>query len=509
LGLLEDRRGGDFSASRAVLRIARQDTTNPQRLTRALMGRCSKAELAWEDFAHLGPERALAEHLLRAALARREQGIGILLHGGPGTGKTAFARTLAERLEVHAVFVGETDESDAEPSRNDRIAAYALARALAGRTGRTILVVDEADDVFTGVDKDDAESRRGSKVFMNRLVEKTEAPTIWITNNPERLGPAVMRRMTLAIRFPQPGRTVRRTILNRTLKRRKLRLPARDIERLVRIETAPAILDSAVRAAKLTHGGADDVEIAARSIVRVLEGAEPPRLPEIEGLAFDPALCSADADLDVLTEQVARSRDLALSFCFYGLPGTGKSAFARHLAERLGVDVIEKRASDLLSMWAGETEKQIARAFEEAADRRAMLILDEADSLLRDRAGARQSWEVTQVNEMLTWMERHPYPVACTTNLMESLDPATLRRFLFKVRFLPMTVSQAREAFRRTFGLEPPRSLDQLDPLTPGDFAVVARKARVLGETGPERLGRLLATEVQLKPGVARQRIGF
>ncbi|MHB8530708.1 MAG: AAA family ATPase [Caulobacteraceae bacterium] len=60
----------------------------------------------------------------------------------------------------------------------------------------------------------------------------------------------------------------------------------------------------------------------------------------------------------------------AISFCLHGPPGTAKSAFARHLAGRLGLDVVEKRASDLLSMWVGETEKGIARAFEEAADER-------------------------------------------------------------------------------------------------------------------------------------------
>ncbi len=64
--------------------------------------------------------------------------------------------------------------------------------------------------------------------------------------------------------------------------------------------------------------------------------------------------------------------------------------------------MIEKRASDLLSMWVGGTEKAIAGAFEEAADARAMLILDEADSLLRDRGLADRSWEVSQVNEKLT-----------------------------------------------------------------------------------------------------------
>ena len=59
-------------------------------------------------------------------------------------------------------------------------------------------------------------------------------------------------------------------------------------------------------------------------------------------------------------------------------------------------------------MWLGESEKAIAAAFEEAADLRAFLVLDEVDSLLRDRRAAQQSWEVTQVNEMLTRMERSP-----------------------------------------------------------------------------------------------------
>ena len=68
---------------------------------------------------------------------------------------------------------------------------------------------------------------------------------------------------------------------------------------------------------------------------------------------------------------------------------------------------------------SASSEQAIAAAFEEAADLGAFLILDEADSLLRDRGAARHSWEITQVNEMLTWMERHPFPFACTTNAPE------------------------------------------------------------------------------------------
>jgi hypothetical protein len=61
---------------------------------------------------------------------------------------------------------------------------------------------------------------------------------------------------------------------------------------------------------------------------------------------------------------------------------------------------------------------------------------------------------------MLTQMERHPYPFACTTNAPELLDPATARRFLFKVRFLPMTSDQIAAAFHRAFGMTCPEITD-------------------------------------------------
>jgi len=110
---------------------------------------------------------------------------------------------------------------------------------------------------------------------------------------------------------------------------------------------------------------------------------------------------------------------------------------------------------------------------------------------------------------MLTQMERHPYPFACTTNAPELLDQAATRHFLFKVRFLPMTNEQIAGAFRRAFGMACPRFLFKVDCLTPGDFAVVARKAEVLGERDVGRLAEMLAEEVAAKPEGQRRRIGF
>ena len=102
---------------------------------------------------------------------------------------------------------------------------------------------------------------------------------------------------------------------------------------------------------------------------------------------------------------------------------------------------------------------------------------------------------------MLTWMESHPLPFACTTNFGDRLDPATLRRFVFKVTLDFLAPGQAEAAFRSYFDLPPPPSLATLAALTPGDFAVVRKKAEILGVLqDPEALADMLHAECAAKP---------
>ena len=508
-GLVEDRLGGDYSLSAPASRVMEMRTTAPERLQTALLGRSETSSLTWQDFDHLNHDRELALSVMRDALSKQRKGINILLYGAPGTGKTEFARRLATEAGANAHPIGEQSKDGDEPTRGDRIAALALANATVGRAGGRVLVVDEADDLFIGLDPAHSRDRRGSKVFMHRLVERAEAPVIWIVNDPDLLGPAVIRRMSLTIRFPTPPRSVRQRIVERTARRLKLRLSP-DATRLVsEVDVAPAIIENALRTAKRVGGGAQTAIAVARSAQQAMgtQGTKPP----IAGLRFDPALSTADVDLTSFADKVSLARSPALSFCFYGPPGTGKSAYARFLADRLGLDVIERRASDILSMFVGGSERAIAEMFNEAADTRAFLILDEADSLLRDRSAARHSWEVTQVNEMLTWMERHPHPFAVTTNAFDTLDTATMRRFLFKVRFLPMNSKQIVAAYRAAFDATPVPAVTVIEGLTPGDIAVVKRKADVLGELDHHLIAAWLAEEVAAKrPGVGTSnRMGF
>ena len=73
------------------------------------------------------------------------------------------------------------------------------------------------------------------------------------------------------------------------------------------------------------------------------------------------------------------------SLCFYGPPGSGKTALAEHLAQALGRPLLVRQASDLLSKYLGETEQNMAAMFREAESEGALLLLDEADSFLQDR----------------------------------------------------------------------------------------------------------------------------
>jgi SpoVK/Ycf46/Vps4 family AAA+-type ATPase len=224
---------------------------------------------------------------------------------------------------------------------------------------------------------------------------------------------------------------------------------------------------------------------------------------------YDPALVNADCDLPGLLGRLEQSgADRAVSFLLSGPPGSGKSAWVRHLAERIGLPILQKRASDILDPFVGGSERNIADAFAEARDTNAFLVFDEADSLLLDRSDAMRSWEVSQVNEMLTWMEQHELPFACTTNLLHRLDRASLRRFLVKVRFDWLSAVQARLAFQRFFGLTPPAVLDALRTLTPADFALVRRRAAVAGVEGAAEVARLLAAECEGRIG-DRLPIGF
>jgi len=471
-----------------------------------LIGPRQTARLSLADFAHVGDVDFLVR-LLRGASERRAAGINILVHGPPGTGKTELARTIAQAAGVALHAIGEADENGDEPTRWERVGALRLAqRILAHRPGPALLF-DEMEDLIGNAEArggDFIARRDGSKVFVNRLLEANVAPVIWTTNVLDNVDPAILRRMSFVLRLPLPSPAAARRMMKRVAQEEQVQVGAALEVLLDRAPETATVLRVAARSARLA-GETDAGVRAAGSIVRALRGgALPPTFPT----ALDLSLFESDPPIGPLVERLTAAGVGEVSMLLAGPPGTGKTALAHHFARALDRPLVTKRASDLLSRWVGGTEARIAEAFAEARERGCVLLFDEVDSILFDRATAQHSWEVGQVNEMLTWLDHHPLPVIAATNHGHKLDPAALRRFLFKVDLLPLGRERAAQAFERFFGLPAPAELSELRNLTPGDFALVARQQRLGAPLGAAQIVQRLAHEAAVKPGGAG-RIGF
>lgn len=472
-----------------------------------LVGRRQAATLGLDAFAHVEPIDFLIR-LLRGALGEAAAGINILIYGPPGTGKTELARTLAAAAGAVLHGVGEADEDGEEPGRWDRVAALALAQRLLGGRGSAALLFDEMEDLIgdasPSVGGDWFSRREGSKVFVNRLLEANPVPVIWTTNAIGNVDAAILRRMSFVLRLDLPSRAASAAMLDRVAREERVTPGPGFATLLDAAPEAATVLRVAARAGKLA-GETDGGTVAAEALVRALRvGTLPPPGPA----AFDLDLFETDRPVDRLFSAMAGGGASDVSLLLTGPPGTGKTAFAHHLARALDRPLLVKRASDLLSKWVGETEAQIADAFAEARRREAVLLFDEADSLLFDRSTARTSWEVGQVNELLTWLDLHPLPVVAATNHEAALDPATLRRFVFKLRLKPLGTERAAAAFQRFFGEPAPSCLRTVEGLTPGDFAVVARQLRHWPAADATDLVARLRAEVAARPGMS-VRLGF
>lgn len=501
MGILSDDNGLHLSAW-AISFLSKVYKSNIAR-KKAILGIPvkNKEKLSADEFSYIEGS-IMALNIMKQAV--NNKGINILLYGRPGTGKTSFAKVLADYAKTDMYCAGEG--SRAEKRENYRLGNLYRRQYLLENIKNSCILFDEAEDVFS------SSQTSVNKVELNRLLEENTRPVIWTTNNIRGMDRAFIRRFTLALCFTNPSVEIREKIWNKYVKKYKLCCPQNEISYLAKTyEIPPSMINGAVRAAVITKGGLNAVKEHICHMQRALNGGFKEAKKENKQENFFPSLIYADMDLSMLTSQLKQLGRLNFSLCLYGASGTGKSAYARYLAGELGLEIIHRRGSDLLGPYVGETEHNIANAFAEAKERKALLIFDEADSFLRDRSRATHSWEVSGVNEMLTWMESHPYPFICTTNLMDTLDTASLRRFSFKVKYDFLTSGQVQKAFDYFFGLKVcANDINNLTKLTPGDFTLVKNKAEILGKTDDfTALKEMLESEQKLKQNNFTPAIGF
>ena len=477
------------------------------------------AELAMADFAHIRPGLDILLPYLNHALANARHGVNVYLHGLPGTGKSQLTRTLAHELGA-SLFIVSTETDEGNPIDGEKRLRALRAAQYVLKASRALLVFDEAEDVFDGGSglfgmKSIAQQRKG---WINQMLESNPVPCLWLSNAIDGMDPAFIRRFDMVLEMPVPPRHQRERIIADACGDL---IDAPAIAQLARCDhLAPAVIARATRVIRAIREETPDPTAAIKRLASgtlVAQGHAPLQMKD--GLAlpdfYHPDYIHADANLAELAEGIARAGGARL--CLYGPPGTGKTAYGRWLAERLDKPLCVRRVSDLVSPYVGMTEKNLARAFREAESEHAVFLLDEVDSFLQDRRQARHGWEIQAVNEMLTQMEAFPGLFIASTNQMDTLDPAALRRFDLRVRFGYLRPDQAlallgHHALALGLPITTPAvetRLRKLTVLTPGDFATVARQARFKPFANAEALLDALEDECAAKAEGRPAAIGF
>ena len=496
---------------------------DPVTLLRDVVTASTPPELGISDFEHIAPALSVLRPYLQHAVTAGRKGVNIYLHGRPGTGKSQLAKVLAKELACELFEVASQDPQGDPVDGKKRLQAFRAAQSFFS-TRKAMVLFDEAEDVFDDGDqmfgrKSTAQTR---KAWINRMLEENEVPTIWLSNSVGGVDAAFVRRFDMVFELPVPPKKQRVRIIQEACGGL---LDATAIARIAESESlTPGVVAKASAVVQTilnemaqpgAMGAANAIELLVGNTLEA-QGHAAIRRHDPNGLpdTYDPAFIHADADLVRLAAGLVQSKSGRL--CLYGPPGTGKTAFGRWLADQMGAPLMVKRASDLMSMWVGGSEKNLARAFKQAEQQGALLLIDEVDSFLQDRRGAHASWEVSQVNEMLTQMESYPGVFIASTNLMAGLDQAALRRFDLKVKFDFLQPAQAWALLRRqcaSLGLGEPAprlqaQINAMGQLTPGDFAAVARQHRFRSIAGAQDFVAALAAECVLKEG-SRAVMGF
>ena len=487
---------------------------NEQVLLKVCTKPAIEPSLSLDDFAYLNEMKTMMLDYLQSSFATHRKGANILIYGVPGTGKTEFATLLGKALSVSVNNITYMDEDGDVISAEDRLNKCRFAqKVLEGQS--SLLIFDEIEDVFRAGFFERSVAQK-NKAWMNQLLENNNVPMIWLSNSVSGIDPAFLRRFDLILEMPDlPLKNKSALIMQLT----EGKLSPAYVQHFAKERSlTPAILSRTIRVAKELNTS-NFAETLLMIFNQILKSQNKPKIePLVLGKAdYNLDYVACNENIHRISEGLKRSKKGRI--CCYGPPGTGKTAWAAWLAEQLDMPLLLRQGSDLLNPYVGGTEQNIAQAFEQAKADNALLVLDEVDTFLFSREGANRSWERSQVNEMLTQIERFEGVMVVSTNLIEVLDPAALRRFDLKLKFDYLTLRQRLDFAKQQaeiLGLpllseEDLSQIESLNLLTPGDFAAVARRHQFSPFQKVQDWLNALQGECEVKPefSATTRRIGF
>ncbi|QNU61536.1 AAA family ATPase [Vreelandella titanicae] len=394
------------------------------------------------------PLRQLTVDYLRQALDTQQAGANVLIYGEPGVGKTELVKALASLLSVPLYGVPVVDNNDEMLTPSKRLSRYQVVQKLIDqRPG--LIMFDEIEDVIN-----DEEAL--PKGWMNQLLENNSTPALWVSNSVHWLDPAYLRRFDMIIEVKAQHGEQAKAHYCRLLNELPVTPQGRQ-QLALQPWMTPAAADQLCRIGRLFNPrtpkrNEQHIDTLMTHRLRALGNSLSRHQPD-KTLATEPTMpayrmewLNTRPGLENIVQRLTRRQRGRL--CLHGLPGSGKTALAQHLAKILGRELITAHASSLLDKYVGGTEEKLAALFAQAREKGAVLLLDEVDTLLMQRENSMQSWEISHTNELLVQIENFDGILLATTNRADSLDRAVMRRFDLKVEFLPLAPEPLRDLLK-------------------------------------------------------------
>lgn len=402
-----------------------------ENMIETLIGKAVTVDLTVEDnFPHLKAEAERLAKLVEAAYKKGETGINIAIYGPTGSGKTAFVTALAAVMGKKLFAVGETEEDNEQMSSNDkkpaakRMASLRRAQAILKNQTDSVLLMDEFEDLVANKSDSSKQADPDSKILLNRTLEENAVVTFWACNDIGKFHDSFRSRFFASVFLGYQPTLIREKIWAHHMKEKGLDSGGqRALAFARRYEAPPRSIASACASAAMLGGTAEDIHREIEDKAKILRGN---RYAFESGCIvpenYNMDLLVTDCDVQAIAKEAIAASEAGspYSILIEGDKGTGKSAYAYYLAERMvrSPMVADMRQIIQPSQFA-DPEDKLMSVFNTASDANALLIIDNMQAMFKgvgemDKANLSEAfWEC---------FKSHRSPIVMTTKDLSEID---------------------------------------------------------------------------------------